>query len=45
MARSSDEQEIRDFVVAKLRQLMPSARIVHELNVSGQGSNRLDAGG
>lgn len=39
---SSAEREIRDAVVARLRELMPSARIVHELNVAGQGSNRID---
>ncbi|WP_331373792.1 NERD domain-containing protein [Sinorhizobium chiapasense] len=42
MTRSSDEQEIRDAVVARLRELMPAARIVHELNVAGQGTNRID---
>jgi len=39
---SADEEEIRGAVVARLRQLMPGARIVHELNVAGQGSNRID---
>lgn len=39
---SSDEEEIRLAVEARLRQLMPAARIVHELNVCGQGSNRID---
>lgn len=39
---SADEEEIRDAVVARLRQIMPGARIVHELNVAGQGSNRID---
>lgn len=39
---SSDEREIRDAVVARLRELLPSARIVHELNIAGQGSNRID---
>ncbi|UXS01111.1 hypothetical protein [Agrobacterium tumefaciens] len=42
MTRSLDEQEIRDVVVARLRELLPDARIVHELNVAGQGSNRID---
>lgn len=42
MTRSSDEQEIRNAVVLRLRELMPTARIVHELNVAGQGSNRID---
>lgn len=40
--RSSSEQEIREAVVGRLRELMPDARIVHELNVAGQGSNRID---
>lgn len=39
---SSDEREIRDAVAARLRELVPGARIVHELNVSGSGSNRID---
>lgn len=39
---SSDEREIRDAVAARLRELVPSARIVHELNVCGTGSNRID---
>lgn len=42
MTRSLDEQEIRNAVVARLRELLPDARIVHELNVAGQGSNRID---
>lgn len=42
MTRSAHEQEIRDAVVIRLRELFPSARIVHELNVAGQGSNRID---
>ncbi|AUZ95461.1 hypothetical protein PP899_gp10 [Agrobacterium phage Atu_ph08] len=42
MTRSFDEQEIRNAVVFRLRQLMPGARIVHELNVAGQGTNRID---
>jgi len=40
--RSAAEQEIRDAVVAKLRGALPSARIIHELNVYGTGSNRID---
>ncbi|WP_157014882.1 NERD domain-containing protein [Mesorhizobium xinjiangense] len=40
--RSAAEKEIRDAVVARLRQLMPNARIVHELNVAGTGTNRID---
>jgi len=39
---SSAERDIRDAVVAQLCQLMPAARIVHELNVAGQGTNRID---
>lgn len=42
MTRSLDEQEIRNAVVARLRELVPGYRIVHELNVAGQGSNRID---
>jgi hypothetical protein len=42
MTKSSDELEIRSYVVSRLRTLMPSARIVHELNVAGQGTNRID---
>lgn len=42
MTRSSAEAEIRDVVVERLRRLRPSARIIHEVNVSGQGSNRID---
>ena len=42
MTRSADEQEIRDAVVEQLRALLPGARIVHELNVAGQGTNRID---
>lgn len=42
MTHSFDEQEIRNAVVFRLRQLMPGARIVHELNVAGQGTNRID---
>lgn len=40
--RSADEQEIRDAVVACLRQHLPDVRIIHELNVAGHGSNRID---
>ena len=40
--RSGDEQEIRDAVVRRLRGVWPEARIVHELNVAGTGSNRID---
>lgn len=40
--RSSAEWEIREAVVARMRELLPSARIVHELNVASTGSNRID---
>lgn len=40
--RSAAEQEIRDAVVEKLRRSLPGARIIHELNVYGSGSNRID---
>ncbi len=39
---SADEEEIRVAVVARLREIMPAARIVHELNVAGTSSNRID---
>lgn len=39
---SSDEREIRDAVATRLRELVPGARVVHELNVCGTGSNRID---
>lgn len=42
MGGSAAEREIREAVVMRLRELMPSARIIHELNVAGQGSNRID---
>ena len=40
--RSSAEAEVRDAVVARLRQARPQARIIHEINVAGTGSNRID---
>ena len=40
--RSPDEAEIRDEVVALTRKSWPNARIIHEINASGQGSNRID---
>lgn len=40
--RSSDEAEIRDAVTARLRRMRPNARIIHEINAAGQGSNRID---
>ncbi|MFC3074940.1 hypothetical protein [Shinella pollutisoli] len=42
MTRSLDEQAIRNEVVVRLRELLPGARIIHELNVAGQGTNRID---
>lgn len=39
--RSEAEREIRDAVVARLRQMRPDARIMHEVNASGFG-NRID---
>lgn len=40
--RSSDEADIRNDVVAHIRANWPSARIIHEINVAGTGSNRID---
>lgn len=40
--RSSDEADIRNDVVAHLRKEWPSARIIHEINCAGTGSNRID---
>lgn len=39
--RSPEEGELREAVVARLRQLMPAARIMHEVNASSFG-NRID---
>jgi hypothetical protein len=39
--RSDAEREIRYAVVARLRQIRPTARIMHEVNASGFG-NRID---
>lgn len=39
--RSSAEAEIREAVVARLRQVRPNARIMHEVNASSFG-NRID---
>lgn len=39
--RSSAEAEVRDAVVARLRELRPEARIMHEVNASSFG-NRID---
>lgn len=40
--RSSAEAEIRDAVVARIRERRPNARIIHEINVSTYGPNRID---
>lgn len=40
--RSSAEAEVRDAVVARIRERRPSARIIHEINVSTYGPNRID---
>lgn len=40
--RSPVEAEIRDPVVARLRELMPAARIIHEIQSACQGPTRID---
>lgn len=40
--RSSAEGEIRDAVVARIREHRPKARIIHEINVGTYGPNRID---
>lgn len=40
--RSSAEAEVRDAVVARLRQSRPDARIIHEINCSTYGPTRID---
>lgn len=40
--RSSDEADIRTDVVARIRECWPSARVIHEINCAGTGSNRID---
>ncbi|MFD1944695.1 NERD domain-containing protein [Paradevosia shaoguanensis] len=40
--RSSAEAEVRDAVVERLRLIRPQARIIHEINVSTYGPNRID---
>lgn len=40
--RSSFEAEVRDAVVARIRERRPDARIIHEINVSTYGPNRID---
>ncbi len=42
MPRSKYEKIIRDDVVAHIREHHPDARVIHENNVSGTGSNRAD---
>lgn len=39
---SACELQLREYAVERLRKLFPSSRIVHELNVAGTGSNRID---
>ncbi|MEP9389629.1 NERD domain-containing protein [Mesorhizobium sp. KR9-304] len=40
--RSQAEADIRDAVVARIRERRPQARIIHEINVSTYGPNRID---
>jgi hypothetical protein len=40
--RSSAEGEVREAVVAHLRTIRPKARIIHEINCSTYGPNRID---
>ncbi len=40
--RSPAEAEIREPVVARLRELMPAARIIHEIQSACQGPTRID---
>ena len=40
--RSPEEAEIRKPVVARLRELMPGARIIHEIQSACQGPTRID---
>ena len=40
--RSSAEADIREAVVARIRENRPGARIIHEINVSTYGPNRID---
>lgn len=44
MAGSSSERAIRTAVVDYFHRAEPKARVVHELNVAGQGTNRADLG-
>jgi len=40
--RSAAEAEIRDAAIARLRELMPGCRIIHEINCASFGPNRID---
>lgn len=40
--RSSAEADIREAVTARIRERRPGARIIHEINVSTYGPNRID---
>ena len=40
--RSQAEEDIRSDVVKLIRERWPNARIIHEININGQGSNRVD---
>lgn len=40
--RSSAETEIRDAAIARLRELLPGCRIIHEINCASFGPNRID---
>jgi hypothetical protein len=40
--RSNAEGEVREAVVAHLRSIRPRARIIHEINCSSYGPNRID---
>lgn len=40
--RSSAEGEVREAVVAHIRTIRPNARIIHEINCSSYGPNRID---
>ena len=40
--RSEAEADVRDAVVARLRTIRPDARIMHEVNCSLFGPNRID---
>ncbi len=40
--RSADEAEIRGAAIARLRDVMPGCRIIHEINCASFGPNRID---